>query len=47
MKRYYENGKFDKFTTYISNHDWCLPVFCIISFIAVSIIKYFMDTYLG
>ena len=25
MRRYYENGKFDKFTTYINNYDWVMP----------------------
>lgn len=36
---YNEKGQVDKFTTYINNHDWCLPVFFIISVILVGLVE--------
>ena len=39
MRRYYENGKLDKLTTYINNHDWIMPVVVI----AILLIAGFID----
>lgn len=36
---YNERGQIDKFTTYINNHDWCLPVFFFISIILVGLVR--------
>lgn len=43
MKRqviyYKENGKVDKFATYINNHDWVIPVIVVVSVILVGLIE--------
>lgn len=37
---YYDsNGNVDKFATYINNHDWCMPVFVIVSIILCGIVE--------
>lgn len=36
---YKENGKVDKFATYINNHDWVMPVFVIVIFIIVGLVE--------
>lgn len=36
---YNENGQVDKFATYINNHDWCLPVWFVISIIVMGLVE--------
>jgi hypothetical protein len=36
---YNEKGQIDKFATYINNHDWCLPVWFVISIIVMGLVE--------
>ena len=36
---YNEHGKIDKFTTYINNYDWCLPVMFILSVLVMGLVE--------
>lgn len=36
---YNENGQIDKFTTYINNHDWVIPVVFLCGIILTGIIE--------
>lgn len=37
---YYDaNGKIDRFTTYINNHDWVMPAWFILSVILCGIVE--------
>lgn len=36
---YNEHGKIDKFATFINNNEWALPVFFILSVLAVGFVE--------
>lgn len=36
---YNEKWQIDKFATYINNHDWCLPVWFVISIIVMGLVE--------
>lgn len=39
MRIYDENGKIDKFATFINNHEWVIPVVVVLSVVIVGIVE--------
>ena len=39
MRIYDENGKIDKFATFINNHEWIIPVVVVLCVVIVGIVE--------